>query len=48
MEFCQKNDDMSSQVMMRMFQGISEEQLRVTIQTIMQIEDNLKAFEGEE
>ena len=48
MEFCQKNDDMSSQVMMRMFQGISEEQLRVTIQTIIQIEDNLKAFEGEE
>ncbi len=47
MEFCQKNDDMSSQVMMRMFQGISEEQLRVTIQTIIQIEDNLKAFEGE-
>ena len=48
MEFCRKNDDMSSQVMMRMFQGISEEQLRVTIQTIIQIEDNLKAFEGEE
>ena len=48
MEFCQKNDDISSQVMMRMFQGISEEQLRITIQTIIQIEDNLKAFEGEE
>ena len=48
MEFCQKNDDMISQVMMQMFQGISEEQLRVTIQTIIQIEDNLKAFEGEE
>lgn len=48
MEFCRKNDDMSSQVMMRMFQGISEEQLRVTIQTIIQIEDNLKAFEGEQ
>lgn len=48
MEFCRKNDDMSSQVMMRMFQGISEKQLQVTIQTIIQIEDNLKAFEGEE
>ncbi len=48
MEFCQKNDDMSSQVMMRMFQGISEEQLRITIQTIIQIEDNMKAFEGEQ
>ena len=48
MEFCQRNDDVSSQVMTQMFQGISEEQLRVTIQTIIQIEDNLKAFEGEE
>ena len=43
MEFCEKNNDMSNQIMMRMFQGISEEQLKVTIQTIIQIEDNLKA-----
>lgn len=45
MEFCQKNDDMSSQIMKEMFHGISEEQLKITIQTIIQIEDNLKAFE---
>lgn len=42
MDFCQKNDEMSSQIMKKMFEGISEEQLQVTIQTIMQIEGNLK------
>lgn len=41
-EFCQKNDEVSSCIMNKMFDGISEEQLQVTIQTIMQIEDNLK------
>ena len=41
-EFCQKNDDMSSQIMKQMFDGISEEQIMVTIQTIIQIENNLK------
>ena len=43
MEFCEKNNDVSNQIMVRMFQGISEEKLKVTIQTIVQIEDNLKA-----
>ncbi len=47
MEFCQKNDAMSSRIMELMFQGLSEEQLQTTIQTIIQIEDNLKALEGE-
>lgn len=42
LEFCQKNDEMSSQIMKKMFDGVSEEQLRVTIQTIIQIENNLK------
>lgn len=42
MEFCQKNDEMSSKIMKRMFEGISEEQLKATILTIMQIESNLK------
>ena len=42
MEFCEKNNDVSNQIMVRMFHGISEEQLKVTIQTIIQIEDNLK------
>lgn len=41
-DFCQKNDEMSSQIMKKMFEGISEEQLRVTVGTIIQIEDNLK------
>lgn len=28
--------------MTKMFEGVSEEQLQITIQTIIQIEDNLK------
>lgn len=44
MEFCQKNDELSSQIMKKMFDGVSEEQLQVTIQTIIQIEDNLKSL----
>ena len=43
-EFCEKNDEVSMQVMKKMFEGVSEEQLQVTIQTIIQIEDNLKAI----
>lgn len=42
-EFCQKNDAMSRQIMEKMFEGISEEQLQTTIHTIMQIENNLKS-----
>lgn len=42
MEFCQENDEMSCHIMQKMFDGISVEQLQVTIQTITQIEDNLK------
>ena len=41
-EFCQKNDERSSQIMKQMFQGISEEQLQSTIATIIQMEENLK------
>lgn len=44
MEYCKKNDDVSRQTMKKLFEGISEEQLQVTIQTIIQIEDNLKEF----
>ena len=44
MDFCKKNNDMSSRIIKKMFQGISEEQLMATIQTIIQIEDNLKAL----
>lgn len=41
-EFCEKNNEIAEISMKKMFAGIQEEQLKVTIQTIMQIEDNLK------
>lgn len=41
-EFCAKNDEMTMRTMKKMFEGVSEEQLQITIQTIIQIEDNLK------
>ena len=41
-EFCEKNDEMSMALLKKMFEGVSEEQLQITIQTIVQIEDNLK------
>lgn len=41
-EFCEKNDEMSANIMKKMFAGVSEEQLKMTIQTIIQIEANLK------
>lgn len=41
-EFCAKNDEMMVNIMRKMFDGVSEEQLQVTIKTIIQIENNLK------
>lgn len=41
-EFCEKNDAISTQIMTTMFEGITQEQLQTTIQTIIQIENNLK------
>lgn len=41
-DFCSKNDEMTTNIMKKMFAGVSEEQLQVTIKTIIQIEDNLK------
>ncbi len=41
-EFCEKNDEMSSNIIEKMFQGVTDEQLKGTIQTIIQIEENLK------
>lgn len=41
-EFCEKNDEVTTNIMKKMFAGVPEEQLQVTIQTIIQIEDNLK------
>ena len=43
-EFCAKNDEMTMRIMKKMFEGVSEEQLQITIQTIIQIEDNLKVI----
>ena len=41
-EFCEKNEETSANIMKKMFSGVSEEQLQMTIQTITRIEDNLK------
>ena len=41
-DFCKKNDEMTMCIMKKMFTGVSEEHLQVTMQTILQIEDNLK------
>lgn len=43
-KFCEDNDERSNMVVMAMFNGISEEQLFITIRTIMQMEDNLKVI----
>ncbi len=45
-EFCEKNDEQSIMIMKKMFSGIPEEQLQVTIRTIIQIEDNLKNIDN--
>ncbi len=45
-EFCAQNDEMTTMAIGKMFGGVSQEQLQITIQTIMQIEDNLKQFEA--
>ncbi len=41
-QFCAQNDDRSMQLLQKMFQGVSEEQLQITIQTLLQLESNLK------
>ncbi len=43
-EFCSNNDKMSQQIMTKLFEGVSQEQLMATIQTIIQIENNLKSL----
>lgn len=44
MKFCADNDEKSTLAMTAMFKGIEEEQILITIKTIMQMEDNLKAI----
>lgn len=41
-QFCNENDEKSKNAIVSMFNGISQEQLAVTIKTIIQMEDNLK------
>ena len=45
-EFWAKNDEMTTMAIGKMFEGVSTEQLQVTIQTIMHIENNLIQFEA--
>ena len=40
--FCEKNDAQSQKMIAQLFEGIGEEQLLITIQTITQMERNLK------
>lgn len=41
-EFCEKNDEVSAETMRKMFEGISDAQLMTTIQTIIQMGNNLE------
>ncbi len=43
-EFCEKNDEMSIDIMKNMFDGIPEKDIKTTIRTIMQIEKNLRGL----
>ena len=42
LNFCQKNNETSSQIMQKMFEGISEKDIQTTIKTIIQMDENLK------
>lgn len=44
LEFCNRNDDMSMLVMNKMFDGISEKDLKTTIKTITRIEKNMTSL----
>ena len=41
-DFCKRNDKPSQIQMNRMYEGVTEEQIITTIQTILQMERNLK------
>lgn len=43
--FCEKNDDASALIMAKMFDGISDKDIRTTIKTIINIEKNLRGLE---
>lgn len=41
-DFCERNNEKTSQVMEKMFEGVSQEQMQTAISTIIQIENNMK------
>lgn len=43
-KFCEENDERSNMAVIAMFNEIPEEEILVTIKTIMQMEENLKVF----
>jgi DNA-binding MarR family transcriptional regulator len=43
-QFCEKNELESQKSIARIYEGINEEQLLVTIQTIMKMETNIEAI----
>ena len=45
-EFCERNDEMSRCIIEKMFDGIPEEDIAATKQTIIKIEKNLREYEG--
>lgn len=46
--FCAENNDASVAIMTKMFEGVSDKDINTTIKTIIQIEKNLRANEGEQ
>ena len=41
MKFCERNNDMSEKIMVKMFEGVSEKDIQTTIKTITKVEKNL-------
>lgn len=41
-KFCAKNNETSSLIMQKMFEGISEKDIKTTIKTIIRMDENLK------
>ena len=41
-KFCDKNNETSSQIMQKMFDGISEKDIKTTIKTLIKMDNNLK------
>ena len=44
MRFCKENDGMSQQIMMNLFEGVPEKDIKTTIKTIIRIEKNMKGL----